>query len=389
METFLQNEIENFEIFDGNEKELFAEKRNTRQRQWVGTWNNPSMSDEEFKEYLNNLCDEEILQYGIFQREKGEKTGTIHFQFFVNYKNPQYFKKVKESYLPYGCHFAPMISTAERCRAYCSKVDTRISGPYEVGEFEYERQRSDLKKAIQMIDEGIPFEVVKEIYSTQCVLYERQLRSREQQNKLSKFSNQCRNVEVTYIYGSAGIGKTSSIYKKYGFDDVFFVSDYEKYMFENYNYKKILVFDEFAGQVKIPQMNRYLDIYPLELRGLGKKYPACYDKVFILSNFSPSKVYANLLPEDEDLKLPFMRRLHNIIYIDENGIEHKEKETIFKELSPDEMELPGLTRKIEKTIYYNRVGKILRVDDGKNVEQINMSDSLLIEMSEYSGDLPW
>ncbi len=383
MDKFLDEEIQSFEILDEDVGEKNAERQNSRRRSWVGTWNNPSMSDEEFKEYFEKQCYDEVVQYAVFQREKGEETGTIHFQFFVNFKTPQYFKKIKEKLLPYGCHFKPMISTATRCRDYCTKVDTRVSGPYEIGEFEEERQRSDLLRAIKMIDEGVPYNIVSKIFPSQCLMYEHQLKSREADNLRENFSEQCRNVETTYIYGKGGVGKTSSIYKRHGFSDVFFVSSYEKYLFENYGRKKVIVFDEFNGQIKLPIMNRYLDVYPLDLRGLGKTYPACYDKVYILSNLPLKDLYKNLEDEDKKSLEPFYRRIHNIIYVDENGIEHKEKETIFRDLKPEEVKLKGLTRTIDKIIYYDHSGKITKIIDSQRFVQ-----SELVEIKQ-DGNLPW
>lgn len=385
MEKFLVEEVKNFEILEEDVAELNAEKHNRRVRCWVGTWNNPKMSDEEFKQYFEKLYDEEVVQYVIFQREKGEETGTEHFQFFVNFKNPQYFKKVKESFIPYGCHFKPMISTAHRCREYCSKVETRLSGPYEIGEFEEERQRSDLSKAIKMIDEGVPFETVEKIFPTQCLMYSRSLKERASNRFKEDYSQRCRDVEVTYIYGRGGVGKTSKVFRENGFSDIFVVSNYEKYLFENYDFKKIVVFDEFDGQIKITEMNRFLDIYPIALRGLGKTYQACYNKVYIVSNSAPSELYKDIQLEKRKLFAPFLRRLHNIIYIDDEGNEHLEKQTIFRNLREDEQTFPGLTRTIDKTIYYDRCGKILKVKDSMKFVQSELS-----EISEDEiGSLPW
>lgn len=377
MEKFLQKEIENFEILLEDEGEQNAEKRNSRVRCWCGTWNNPTMTDQEFKSYLENLIDAEVLQYGIFQREKGEETGTEHFQFFVNFKTPQYFKKVKEKLLPYGCHFKPMISTAERCRAYCSKVDTRISSEYfEVGEFMEERQRSDYRKAIQMCDEGIDFSIIRRIFPTVTTQYERSLKSRISAVHEEEFAERCRNVQVTYIYGDGGVGKTKSIYKKFGMDKIFFISNYEKYLFHGYGYKKVIAFDEFTGQIKLTEMNRFLDIYPLKLRGLGETYQACYDRVFIISNKAPSELYKDLSGEEEKSRAPFFRRLHNIVFVDEDGVEHLEKETVFKEIPEEEAELPGLTQKMVKTIYYDRMGKVIRVESKEKIIQMKILQEL-------------
>ena len=80
-------EIAEFEIFENDVEEQHAEKCNSKVSCWVGTWNNPSMSDEEFEKFLQDLESKNYLQYAIFQREQGEETGTIHFQFFVHFKN--------------------------------------------------------------------------------------------------------------------------------------------------------------------------------------------------------------------------------------------------------------------------------------------------------------
>lgn len=387
MGKFLDKEIENFEIVEECEQEVQAEKRNKRVRQWVGTWNNPKMTDEEFAKWFEDLHDAEIVQYATFQREQGEKTGTIHFQFYVNFRNPQYFKKVKEEYLPQGCHFAPMISTANRCKEYCSKVETRVSGPYEIGEFEKEGQRTDYHSALTMIDEGVPYTTIAEIFPSISSMYERQFKSREELYKTKNFMNKCRNVETTYIYGKPGVRKSGRIYMKYGFENVFHISNYEKYLFHGYERQKVVLFDEFASQIKIMDMDQYLDIYPVRLRCLGSSTPACYEKVIIISNFSPQDQYKMLDEEQRVLREAFFRRLHNIIYVDENGVEHKEKETIFRDLKPEEITLPGLTRGIEKTIYYSRQGMITKIESREKVEQMEFVEISQEEAKELPFDL--
>ncbi len=385
MEEFIQSEIENFEVEEGSKAEELAEKRNSRACNWVGTWNNPKMTDEEFKAYLEKMVDNEILQYAIFQREKGEERGTIHYQFFVCFKNPQYFKKVKREYLPQGCHFAVMVSNAERCKAYCSKVDTRVSGPFEVGEFEKQGKRSDLLDIVKLIDEGVSFDAISRVFQSQSVLYGDKLKKREALSRHLIYSNKCRDVEVTYIYGPGGVGKTSGIYLKHGFSNVFFINSYEKYLFHDYNYQDVVVFDEYDGQVKITDFNRMLDIYPLELRALGNMIDAAYSKVYILSNISLSQQYKDLPEDKQAQKEALYRRIHHIIRIDENGIPHKEKETIFRDLKPEEIKLPGLTRAIDKTIFYYSDGAIKNVVCSRNSQQGSMFEV----PAESVGDLPF
>lgn len=89
-----------------------------RSRAWFFTKDNATEDMvAQFIDYF--LCEE--LEY-IFQLEKAE-SGMIHFQGVVRYKNP------RDNWPNIGCHW-------ERCRnwrsaiKYCSKLDTRIAGPW-------------------------------------------------------------------------------------------------------------------------------------------------------------------------------------------------------------------------------------------------------------------
>jgi hypothetical protein len=73
-----------------------------------------------------------------------------------------------------------------------------------------------------------------------------------------------RELEVTYIFGPTGTGKTRSVMEKYGYRNVFRVTGYE-HPFDGYKGQEIVVFEEFRSSLKIQDMLNYLDGYPLEL----------------------------------------------------------------------------------------------------------------------------
>lgn len=361
MEQFLASEIENFEICEGHPSEEYAEKVNKRVRQWCGTWNNPSMTDEEFNSYLNNLHKQEILTYSVFQREQGEKTGTIHFQFYVEFKNPQYFRKIKAEYLPQGCHFAPMISTPERCQAYCSKPDTRVSGPYELGEISNQGKRTDLAKAIEMVDEEVPFDVIEKIYPTQSLMYSRQLMERRQRivnRKAEIFKRQERDMEVTYIYGDPGSGKSNCFRSLINGADYFSVDTFDNSAFTGYQNEDILLIDEFSSdkQFTIQFMNKLLDVFPLKLRGLNYVGQACFTKIYLLSNFHYKELYKAEQEENKGQYGGFVRRLNRIIRIDKDHSSHVERETIWEDIPESERRPYGRHKRAKQVIEYDQLG---------------------------------
>ena len=47
-------------------------------------------------------------------------------------------------------------------------------------------------------------------------------------------------MKVYYIYGSAGCGKTSYVFQKHGYDDVYRTTNYEFGWIDDYNGEKIL-----------------------------------------------------------------------------------------------------------------------------------------------------
>ena len=366
MEELVKKTDEVFEILEDDEEEQRASSRNTKGACWVGTWNNPEMTDDEFRTFLEDWYNDDILQFAVFQREKGENTGTIHFQFFINFKTAKYFKWIKKN-LPYGCHFKPMRSTKTHCRNYCSKVDTRVSGPYEIGEFIEERGRSDLARALKMQAEGVSFETIEDIFPVQTFMYRNMFKGREEDIARRKFSKICRNVEVTYIYGPSRVGKTSWVLKQYGLDNVFVVDNYGEYQFTGYMGERVVVFDEFIGQVKpITKMNKLLEPYPLKLNIKGGITQARFDKVYIISNSPLKDIYTEDKTSNFSQYDAFLKRINHIVRFDKDGKTHIEKNTQYEDIPEEERDFVGLTRRAVKVFEYDNYGNSFVVYDRYN-----------------------
>lgn len=314
-----EEDIKNFEIQEVDLDLQKAEKNNTQVRCWVGTWNNPKMTDYEFCDFLDNLYERNILQYATFQREKGEECETEHFQFFINFKNAQRFTTIKtKEYLPYGCHFKPMYSNKTRCRDYCQKEDTRISKEYyEIGEFVEEGGRSDLSKIALMIEEGVPLRTLEKIYPTQFLQYGRQLKEKEQRVIDEQFDNIFRKLEVFYIWGKTNTGKTRYVLDKYGYRNVYRLKWYDSRAFDKYNRQDIIMFEEFRSSFKITDMLHYLDGYPLELPCRFVDKVACYTKVYIVTNIPLEQQYKNVQEEEKETYNAFKRRITKVYNFDD------------------------------------------------------------------------
>lgn len=369
---------EEFEILEDDKEEQNAEKVDSQVRCWVGTWNNPKMSDDEFKSLLSSWLLDKILTYAIFQREKGEETGTIHFQFFLNFRSAKRFSKLKKM-LPYGCHFKPMRTTKTLCRNYCSKEETRVSGPYEIGEFVEERARTDRSKAYSLLAQGVEIEKINEAFETVVVDNLSKMEKYQIQKLKWKVKDLFRNIEVYYIYGSPGFGKTTLVYELADCkpSDIYVVTRYsDKFMFSEYRGQKYILFDEFYGQIKpITYLNKLLEPAPIDLRIMNGTFPAMFEKVYFVSNYSIKEIYKN---EQEEIKVSydaFYRRINKVYHFYAPLKYRIEKDTIFEDIPLEEQKFHGLTKRTKEVYVYDSYGVPTKIWDRYNVDNFSMFDT--------------
>lgn len=253
-------------------------------RNFLLTINNPEQSEKEFFEYCKNLPN---IKYFIFQREKGEETGTEHYQMYIEFEFGKRFETMKK-YFP-RAHIEARRDSKEACRKYCSKTETRIGEVYEFGTFAEERERTDWTDAKAIIDNGgTPEDVCDnnaKLYFQNQMAIERYYYKYLLRTKLGDFR---KLDEVVYIYGGPRVGKTRYVRDKYGFQNVFRMSAYgninQDERFDSYTGQDILLFEEFRSSIKLDHMLIYLDDYFPELPARIQNKVGLYTKVYICTN---------------------------------------------------------------------------------------------------------
>ena len=126
------------------------------------------------------------------------------------------------------------------------------------------------------------------------------------------------DISCTYIYGATGTGKTRGILDEYGDSNVYRITDY-LHPFDTYRCQKVILFEEFRDSIKIQNMLNYLDVYPLVLPARYNNKYACYNRVFIVSNWPLENQYKVEQDEDEETWLAFLRRIHDVKVYESNG----------------------------------------------------------------------
>ena len=143
--------------------------------------------------------------------------------------------------------------------------------------------------------------------------------------KAEEFRTIFREMEVTYIWGRTGTGKTRFVMEQQGYAAVYRVTEYE-HPFDGYAGQETLVLDEYRSQLKISELLNLLDGYPLELRCRYANKTACFTKVYIISNLSLQAQYPIIQCEQPETWQALLRRIHHII-------EYRPKEEIYEQFT--------------------------------------------------------
>ena len=337
-------------------------------------------SYDHFKQYIDNLH-VEGLKWSVGQVEQGHLKETPHIQFGICFdeNHAKRFYNIKK-YFPCA-YIAQARGSNFDIMKYCTKQDTRIEEPFQFGTIGEMRSRTDKEEFYLALKAGADnFELLENFYSLTTTLGFEKIDSMRDVVFNSKYKTEFRNIETTFIHGESGVGKTTFIYKEFGFENVFRVSYYGKFQFNGYRGEKILLLDEFSGQVNLGWLNQILDGFPLKLEVKGGERIACFDKVFIVSNFSFSELYGKQQEENPKLYETVFRRVHHIFRVNKKGEFIKEKQSIFEDIPEDKVTLKGRTRKISKSYKYDSYGREFLIYDASCSKQIGFEEVVSVKL---------
>ncbi|MCL1901893.1 MAG: RNA helicase domain-containing protein [Firmicutes bacterium] len=104
--------------------------------------------------------------------------------------------------------------------------------------------------------------------------------------------------------------------EKYGYENVFRITNYERGMFDAYKGQDVIIFEEFRSSLKVEEMLNLLDGYPLQLPCRFQDKVACYTKAYLITNIQFNEQYKNIQLEQPKTWEAFKRRVHKIIDFD-------------------------------------------------------------------------
>lgn len=309
--------------------------KDTQSRKWQITLNFKSKKQIDHAAIKKELSEIKPIQYYCMADEIGLQEKTPHTHIFIACSSPVRFSTIKRHF-PNG-HLEQVRASCEENKSYIGKSgdkwqndpksDTSIKGTFEEwGEMPVERQgaRSDLDFLYQLVKDGKSnFEILAE--NSDYLLRLTDIERVRQTVRAEEFRAKFREMQVTYLWGRTGAGKTRFIMEREGYAAVYRVTEYE-HPFDGYAGQETLVLDEYRSQLKISELLNLLDGYPLELRCRYSNKTACFTTVYIISNLALFAQYPVIQYEQPETWQALLRRIHRIV-------EYKPKEGIFEQVT--------------------------------------------------------
>lgn len=307
----------------------------SQSRKWLLTLNNPLEAG------FNHVAIKEIVRKFrptyFCMADEIATTGTPHTHLFFYSRSPARFSTIKKRFPT--AHIEKAYGRTDENRAYImksgiwadtDKAETSVPGTFE--EWGTNKNRCvvkvpEMQQVIQAIRSGESMMEIIEKHPNYAFKI-RELELLRQTILSEKYCQENRKLEVYYLYGSTGTGKTKGVFKENNPREICRITDYggkNGVHFDAYQHQKVLVFEEFRSQIPISAMLNYLDIYPLTLPARYIDRTACYTKVYITSNIPLEEQYPEVQQYQPKTWQAFLRRISRVVEYKPDGstVEHE------------------------------------------------------------------
>lgn len=292
------------------------------------TINNPQdhgITHESLKATLSTI---KSVSYYCMSDEIGLENKTPHTHLFLVAKSPLRFASLKKRFPQAHIEFAR--GTCPENRAYVEKSgkwatdpkkDTSVPGTFEEwGEMPPEAgqgYRTDIAEVYHQIADGLSNAEIM-LQNPDAAKFIGKMDKIRQDILEDHYRDTWREVEVTYIFGPTGTGKTRGVMDTHGYREVCRVTDYT-HPFDRYAQEPVLCLDEFRSSLPIGDMLEYLDGHPLNLPARYTQKVACYSRVYIISNIDLRKQYPLIQTSDLPTWEAFLRRINHVVEYRKDG----------------------------------------------------------------------
>ena len=262
---------------------------NPQHKKWCFTINNPGERDDPGRA-LEPLTDR--IKYAVWQKEEGD-SGTPHWQGFVEWRTRGRRLNGMKTLLP-RAHLEPARGSCAQNREYCTKVQGRLEGPFEIGECPGGAgSRSDLKAVKRRIEEGATErEIADEFFGQWC-----RYKDSFKRYRAMILSERNWQTKVRVLYGPTGIGKShlakrlAEVEARGHGSSVYYLTQAMRHAagvwWDGYEGQSVVVIDEFEGWISRNVMKSLVNALPVRVQVKGGSVPFLARTIFVTSNLKP------------------------------------------------------------------------------------------------------
>ncbi len=267
-------------------------------RSYVWTYFRIALDADECARVVREHGGSDVVRYSIGQLERCPSSSRLHIQGYTELRNPMRVPGFKGTFGP-GVreivHVEPRRGTREQAREYCRKEDTRVSGPWETGEWTGggSGRRTDLAALKVSIDDGADDVALWEGHFTHMLRYHKAVGT-YRLLKAAALGSKQRDILCRVYYGRTGTGKSHRAFKEAACEvESFYVLPQGRgdIWFDGYIGQRGLIIDEFYGWIQWSLLLRILDKYPLQVPIKGGFVAASWTHIWITSNSCPDQWY--------------------------------------------------------------------------------------------------
>lgn len=284
-------------------------------RYWALTWFHPDLTEHEgiYMDPLINIrrdFEERHVVYMIYQIEKAPDTGRLHIQGFVQFKNQVRLNTLKDLFP--GAHCELCKGSEKDNERYCSKLDSRVAGPWVYGKKTSQGKRTDWDDVKELAAAGTPRRdiILAHPKLAPCAKGIDVLVSAVRGPPPLE-----RTIRTWFLHGPSGTGKTHRA--RHRFPEAYVVTGryYEGKSFDMYDNESTLILDEWRwDEWPLTLMDGILDKWRFQLQCRYLNKYAAWTEVVIISNQDPTSCYPAL---SETNRACFFRRINVTIEITE------------------------------------------------------------------------
>ena len=278
------------------------------QAKWRARWFLLTLNEiERYPALKKYLTDRKTFEYIVTAKETAPETGHLHYHILICFNQPTVLT-VK------GLQGA-MVSVKKNQKTSWTREQAHdyVTKDCEIVEKFGEWHQQGRKTVQQLSKVSDPSELCPTEFNNW-------LKIRSFSSGITKKMLYNPDIEVIYIWGDSGVGKSKYVYDHISDEDRVDRVRYNGHFWQNVSYDptiKIAWYDDFRDRHMPPdEMINFCDYYRNPLDVKGGQIVAHYDKIFITSVQDPTTLWPNM--QNDEPKRQWLRRM-KIVHLDRLG----------------------------------------------------------------------